>query len=137
MSRRYRRTGLTPAGGLSERDLKWIRTFYPPLTEADHSELQVLESRRLRVSAGGQANFAFSPAVSRDYTIATHGESDTVMVLFEQPPTGDPIFLDGNDDSGLDINAKIVARLITGRKYIVRVRLFFEEREGESAIMIS
>ena len=30
---RYRTEGLVPAGGLSQRDVTWIRTFYPPIED--------------------------------------------------------------------------------------------------------
>ena len=131
------RNGLTPAGGLSERDKTWIRTFYPPLTGVHPRELKVVESQKLSVDPGEQADFLFKPTVSRVYKIGTFGSSDTVMVLFERPNTGDPIFLAGDDDSGEDRNALIETRLIAGRTYIVRIRLFAADIAGETAVMIS
>ena len=98
--------------------------------------MKVLQSQSLTVKAGQQADFFFKPVISRRYVIATHGESDTLLTLFEKPQTGDPVFLAGDDDSGDDRNARIQARLIARRTYIIRIRLFFAQREGETAIMI-
>ena len=131
------RNGLVPAGGLSARDREWIKTFYPPMKDVTVNELQLLQSQPLKVAAGGQANFIFKPRISRKYKISTFGESDTVMVLLEQPSKGEPVFLAGDDDSGEDRNALINVRLLAGRTYIVRVRLFFAEIEGETAIMVA
>ena len=36
------RQGLQPAGALSQRDITWVRAFYPPLNDADHAELKPL-----------------------------------------------------------------------------------------------
>jgi hypothetical protein len=61
---------------------------------------------------------------------------DTVMVLFEKV-NGDEIQIAGDDDSGRDYNAKIRLKLIKGREYIVRIRLFYRERTGETALIIT
>lgn len=57
------------------------------------------------------------------------------MVLFEKTPT-EEIYLSGDDDSGTDSNSKITMRLIKGREYIIRVRLYYKETEGAGSLMI-
>jgi hypothetical protein len=40
------------------------------------------------------------------------------------------------DDSGEEHSAKIAVSLIKNRKYVLRIRLLYSEREGETAVMI-
>lgn len=129
------RDGLTPAGGVSDRDEMWARTFYPPLGEADDVELKPFESARLRISAGEQRNFAIKPQATRHYEIRTFGVSDTVMALFEDSG-GEPRFLAGDDDSGEGRNAYIRTKLMRGRKYTLRIRFYYATREGDTAVML-
>lgn len=129
------RAGLEPAGGLSDRDKTWIRTFYPPLSEADYEELKPLESIRLAIGVGEQRNFVIRPEATRYYEIRTFGTSDTVMVLFEDL-NGEPRYLTADDDSGENRNAYIRVKLMKNREYILRVRLYYATRAGETAVMI-
>ena len=69
------------------------------------------------------------------YTLQTFGRMDTVMVLFEVR-NGTPEFVDGDDDSGRDYNAKIITRLHRGREYVVRTRLYYAWAQGSGAIML-
>ena len=78
------RNGLEPEGGLSARDMTWVRTFYPPLTPNDYRDLRAFESVTLNIGPGGQSNFVIRPAATRKYDIGTFGASDTVIVLFEE-----------------------------------------------------
>jgi hypothetical protein len=129
------RNGLDPEGGLSERDKAWVRTFYPALTADDYSELRLLESVTLNIGPGGQSNFVIRPAATRKYEIRTFGASDTVMVLFEDD-NGELRYLAGDDDSGEDYNAHLQVKLLKGRRYVLRVRLYYEDRAGETAVMM-
>lgn len=129
------RNGLIPAGGLSERDKSWVRTFYPPLDEADYEELNPVESVRLALAPGEQRNFVIRPQATRYYEVRTFGTSDTVMVLFEDL-NGEPRYLTGDDDSGQDRNAYIRVKLRKGRKYLLRIRLYYASRAGETAVMM-
>ncbi len=129
------RNGLTPAGGLSSRDKTWITTFYPPLSLQDHDELVTSESVRLSITPGQQRNFFVRPNATRDYNFSTFGTSDTVMVLFEDV-NGDLRYTKGDDDSGEDRNATFRVRLIKGREYILRIRLYYADRAGETAVMM-
>jgi hypothetical protein len=129
------RSGLTPAGGLSERDKTWIRTFYPPLTDADLQELRPLESVQLGVAVGEQRNFILKPEATRYYEIRMFGTSDSVMVLFEDQ-NGEPRYLTADNDSGEDRNAYLRVKLMSGRRYILRIRLNYTSRAEETAVMI-
>ncbi|HEX8493754.1 MAG TPA: M12 family metallopeptidase [Pyrinomonadaceae bacterium] len=128
------RNGLNPAGGLSERDKTWVKTFYPPLNAAEDTDLITLQSIELSLSAGQQRNFNIQPTATRYYNIQTFGESDTVIVLFEDV-NGEARYLMADDDSGESFNASLRVRLHKGRKYILRVRLY-SERSGETAVMM-
>jgi hypothetical protein len=129
------RTGLSPAGGLSERDKTWVRTFYPPIGGAAYVELKPFESNKLALAAGEQRNFIIRPAATRYYEMRTFGTADTVVVLFEDD-NGTQRYLTGDDDSGEGRNAYIRTKLIAGRTYILRIRLYYANRTGETAVML-
>ncbi len=129
------KNGINPAGGLSAKDMEFAKKFYPPLTPANTISLVVSQSHPVDIKAGEQKNYVFKPNRSKKYTIETFGEMDMVMVLFEKTPT-EEIYLSGDDDSGTDYNAKIEMRLIKGREYIIRVRLFYSGDEGVGSIMV-
>jgi Astacin (Peptidase family M12A) len=129
------RNGLSPEGGLSERDKAWVKTFYPALTANDYKELRPFESATLNITPGGQSNFVIRPNATRKYEIRTFGASDTVIVLFEDD-AGELRYLAGDDDSGEDYNARLQVKLLKGRRYVLRVRLYYEDRAGETAVMM-
>jgi hypothetical protein len=131
----YLQTGIQPPGGISARDREWVKTFYPSLTSADETELPQHESRRLQIGAGQQRNFIIRPSVSRTYELRTFGTSDTVMVLFTRDPDGRDRYLTADDDSGQDRNAHIRRRLLAGRTYVVRLRLYYAADVGETSFM--
>jgi len=132
---RYR-NGLQPAGGLSTRDRTWARTLYPPMNAQETYPLLVpTESVRLALGPGQQRNFRIEPEATREYTIQTFGVSDTVMVLFENV-SGEVRYVDGDDDSGQDWNARIRVRLRGGRTYVLRLRLYYADRQDETAVMM-
>ena len=126
--------GLSPAGGLSDHDETWVRTFYPPLAEPE-KELRLLETVRLDIAPGEQKNLVIRPEATRYYDVRTFGTSDSVMVLFEDR-SGQLRYLTGDDDSGEDRNASIRTRLVKGRRYVLRVRLYYANRAGETAVMM-
>jgi hypothetical protein len=128
------RTGITPAGGLSGRDRQWILKFYPQLAPATFPTLVPLQSVPLTLAPAQQANFVFTPTQSRDYELRTFGTSDTVMALFDGTGASSTAIAE-DDDSGEDRNAYFKVRLTAGRNYLVRVRLYYAEAGGESAIM--
>lgn len=126
-------SGLNPPGGLSTADKEWVRKFFPAL----HPTLPVLQpfqSVPLSLVPGGQADFALEPQASRKYEISTFGAADTVLVLFEEVQ-GELRFVGGDDDSGEDRNSRVSAKLFQGRRYVVRVRLYWAGESGQTAVM--
>ncbi len=127
--------GLFPAGGLSARDRAWLREIYPKLGgPGTFPELKLLESRRLSIRAGQQIDLRLNPAATRTYEMRTFGTSDTLMVLFEDSG-GELRYRTGDDDSGAERNASIRRRLYKGRKYVLRIRLYYADRPGETGVM--
>ena len=129
------RQGLRPHGGLSPHDLSQAKVFYPALEDSGNPELKPFGSQSLRLNPAQQANFNISPPASRTYTLRTFGGADTVMVLFEDV-NGDLRYVDGDDDSGTDRNAEIRTRLVSGRRYVLRIRLYSSFDSGEFAVMM-
>lgn len=127
-------SGVQPGGGLSERDQAWVRTFYPPL-EPQHPSLEPFKPAFLSIEPGEQKNFVIEPEATRGYSIQTFGVSDTVMVLFEEV-AGELRYLTGDDDSGTSNNASIRVKLFHGRKYVLRVRLYYSGGAGRTAVMM-
>lgn len=129
------RNGLQPAGGLSERDKTWVKTFYPPLSESDYTDLVPFQSVELEIGPREQRNFVIRPTATRRYTMKTFGQADTVMVLFVEE-NGELRYLAGDDDSGEDYNAQLNMRLFKGKKYVLRIRLYYAEGTGQTAVML-
>ncbi len=130
------RNGLDPAPGLSDSDIAVIRRFYPPIPERNLlPELRVFDSDMVALAPGEQQDYAILPDHSRDYTISTFGRSDTVMVLFEEID-GEFVFMDGDDDSGFNRNARLDVRLVKGRKYKLSIRLYYSWAEGNVVTML-
>lgn len=130
---RYR-NGLVPEPGLSAKDIKWARKFYPPLAE-EMPALRPFESRPVDIGPGEQLNFRIEVPQSRKYTIQTFGVSDTVMVLFEERD-GECRYIEGDDDSGSRRNSRIRARLFAGDRYCLRLRLYYSGDAGQTAVFM-
>jgi Matrixin len=128
------RTGLSPALGLSDRDKEVIRRFYPA-PGPTLPQLKPFQSERLAIMPGDQKDFAVIPDHSRNYTFSTFGRTDTVMVLFEDV-NGDPVYVKGDDDSGFNRNARFSVRLVRGRTYKLRIRLYYAWAEGDTVVMM-
>lgn len=131
----YQTQDLQPEPGLSELDKIWAKHFYPSLGRNDYEELRPFRSAQATVEPGEQLNFYIKPAATRWYNFATFGNADTVMVLFEEID-GQPRYRAGADDSGEDINAFFEERLFAGRTYILRVRLYWQDRRGDFGVMM-
>jgi len=127
--------GLQPAPGLSQKDIQHVRFFYPAISNV-YAELKPLESQRLSIGAGEQKNFSVIPQSTRSYDFRTFGESDTVMVIFEEQ-NGELRYLKGADDSGSDLNASFRVRLLKGRRYVLRIRLYYTFAGGDTAVMMT
>jgi hypothetical protein len=134
----FRSAPLQPAPNLSDDDVEWIRSFYPPL-EPQVPELRPFESQRLQLARGEQVNYAVLPDATREYTFQTFGKADTVLALFEEVEGDDGglRFRAGDDDSGTDRNAHFEAKLFKGRRYVLRLRLYWAWSSGETAVMMT
>ncbi|WP_283461844.1 M12 family metallopeptidase [Arthrobacter sp. H35-D1] len=125
--------GLRPPGGLSTLDKEWVLRFYPPLGPTT-PKLEPFVSRPLSLTAGQQADARIEPTESREYQISSFGTADTVMVLFEEVD-GELRFLAGDDDGGTDLNSHLSLKLFQGRKYVLRLRLYWSGASGQTAVM--
>jgi len=128
-------TGVRPAGGLSERDQTWVRTFYPPQNPSAFPRLGAGLSQFLPQHNGDQQDYVVIPEATRKYNIATFGTCDSIVALFEEE-NGTPRFLAADDDSGEDRNASLRVKLLTGRKYIVRAQVRFVDATSSPFIMM-
>jgi hypothetical protein len=130
------RNGLNPGLGLSAKDIEVVKHFYPDRSVASVvPELKVAESQRLNIEAGEQKDFNILPTETRTYHIETFGQSDTVIVLFEEE-NGEFRFVAGDDDSGMIRNSKLEVRLIKDHKYQLRIRLFYSFAVGSAIVMM-
>ena len=129
------RNGLSPAGGLSSRDATWVKTFYPGLAASSYTELEPFQSVELQIGPREQRNFTIEPEATRTYEIQTFGESDTVMVLFEDVG-GEFRYVTADDDSGFATNAKLRVKLQQGKRYALRIRLYYTTASGRTAVMM-
>lgn len=127
------RGGLTPEPGLSDTDKSRVRLFYPEMEE-EHQELKRFEAEKLSLAPAEQVNFVIKPASTGRYQIQTFGASDTVVVLFENN-NGTLEHFAADDDSGWSRNASLNVRLVRGRTYVLRLRLYSSQASGEFAVM--
>lgn len=130
----YQDNPLIPESGLSPTDIIEVLRFYPGI-DTNLPELRPWESHRIRIGAGEQMDFVIKPKYSREYTMQTFGRMDTVMVFFEEI-NGENVYYNGDDDSGTSLNAKIIARMVRGRTYVLRIRLYYAEQAGQGALMM-
>ncbi len=132
----YQTQPLTPAGGLSPVDKVEMVKFYPPLTPITTvPTLEHYKSVKIDIDPGEQLDFHIKVPWGGRHTIQTFGHADTVMVLFEEM-NGNQVFIAADDDSGLSRNAKIRVRLIPGRTYHLKVRLYYASAKGRAALML-
>lgn len=127
------RNGISPAGGLSAVDRTEALKWYPTMGQTLPT-LAPFKSVGLELEPAQQADFEVRPPSTRKYTIGTFGEADTVAVLFEDVG-GELRQVDADDDSGSSRNARIRQKLFQGRRYVLRVRLYWAEASGETAAM--
>jgi hypothetical protein len=131
----YQTQPLQPAGGLSARDQAYVKQLYPQQGPVSgFPELKLMQSMPLNIIPGQQIDVRLLPSRSRNYEIRTFGTSDTVIVLFEDV-NGDLKYRGGDDDSGEDRNAHLKVRLSRDQKYVLRVRLYYADHAGETAVM--
>jgi len=127
--------GLTPELGLSEVDIAEVRRFYPPIIPSQYDELEPFTLKMLSLEPAEQKNYDVKPNATRTYTLQTFGNSDTVMVLFEEVD-GELRFLAGDDDSGTSLNSRIEPRLYPDRQYVLRIRMYSQYASGDTGVMM-
>jgi hypothetical protein len=91
-------------------------------TVSDATVLTVNAARRTSAAIGkfGEEDlFKFTAAADGNYVVDTRGPTDVVMKLFG--PNSETALIAEDDDSGVDLNARIAANLIAG-EYFVQVR---------------
>ena len=86
------------------------------------------------LSPGEQLDLRVAPPDPKSYTFQTTGESDTVMVLFGDDG-GNETTVAADDDSGIDRNARFKVDLESGKQYVLRVRLYYAEGEGDVGVL--
>lgn len=127
-------SGLRPTPGLSPADKRTVKEWYPR-ARTRLPKLEPFVSERVSIAPGEQVHFRIEPDASRDYTLRTFGEADTVMVLFENVD-GEWRYLDGDDDSGFDRNSLIEHKLFKDRQYAVRLRLYWAGESGDFGVVL-
>jgi hypothetical protein len=130
------RNGLNPALGLSDIDKEVVTQLYPPVSDNAVPELVVDEISSLDIAASEQKNLNIIPKETRWYRFQTIGTSDTLMVLFEEDGN-EMEFIIGDDDSGYDRNAQFDIRLRRGKKYQLRIRLYYGFSSGKTHILMT
>ncbi|MGW2047441.1 matrixin family metalloprotease [Streptomyces sp. NPDC001858] len=130
---RYGREGIPEPLDISAVDKDRVLQWYPPLV-ARPARLEPFQSHPLRLSSGEQADFEIVPTETRKYVLGAFGASDFVMVLFEERD-GELRYLAGDDDSGQDRNGRLEVRLVRGRRYVARARLYSTWGSGGAALM--
>jgi hypothetical protein len=132
----YKGKDLNPAGGLSELDIKYALSFYPSQNMKKDIRITELVSQPIDVQNCEQQNFLFTPAKTKEYTIQTVGELDTVVVLNEK--IGRELkYVAGDDNSGTDKNALITKRLSKEKTYVIKVKVYYKKPSAETALLIS
>lgn len=108
---------------LSALDKSFVagRDMYPPAADpaAEAKELSLKATRRTQATIGrfGEEDlYRFSVGVDGDYVADTRGPTDLVMKLFG--PDSQTALIAEDDDSGVDLNARIAARLSPGTYYL-------------------
>ncbi|MEV4343223.1 M12 family metallopeptidase [Actinoplanes sp. NPDC049596] len=127
------KNGIRPPGSISKIDQEQVLLWYPSL-QPQLPRLTPFQSTAMSLKPRDQFNAEIVPEASREYSIGTFGAADVVLVLFEEVD-GELRYLAGDDDSGEDRNALITVKLFSGRRYVVRVRLYYSWASGESAVM--
>ncbi|MFB9466776.1 M12 family metallopeptidase [Streptomyces cinereospinus] len=129
---RYR-DGIDAPLALSAVDKERAQQWYPAVS-ARPARLQPFQSQPLHLSSGEQADFELVPPETRRYELGTFGDSDVLTVLFEDVD-GELRYVTGEDDSGDDRNGRLTVKLLKGRRYVARTRLYSAWGSGGTAFM--
>jgi hypothetical protein len=133
----YKKNGIFPAGGLSKLDIQYALFFYPKKNAIKDLRVQAMTSYDINADNSKQQNYAFTPTETREYTIQTIGQLDTVVVVSEKKSNGDLVKIAADDNSGSDKNALIKTKLTKGKNYLVKVKVYYKKPRAKTALMIS
>lgn len=129
------KNGIFPPGTISPVDIAGVRAFYPPMAPAIPS-VEWKSAAPITAGPGGQSDFVFTAPSSKKFTFQTAGQLDTVMVISERVQDKD-YYMAGDDDSGMERNAKITVPLVEGRLYVVNVRVMYAEDAQSGSLIVS
>ena len=130
------KAGIYPPGILSANDISGVKSFYPLVASTSIKKLHLHKSLPIKAGSGGQDDFIFTAPSTKKYTFQTVGELDTVMVISEKAKTENH-YLAGDDDSGLDKNAKIRLALVKGREYLINIRVMYAPDLQSGSVIVS
>ena len=132
----YRSEPLIPEPGLSPLDIAWVRKLYPrPEENAQLPKLKRYDSKVVSLDSGEQFDAIYVPDGTDVHSISTFGKTDLVLTVFEDTEDG-PRFLMGDDDGGQEQNASLELKLMKGKTYIIRTRLYFNDADGEFCLLV-
>lgn len=129
----YDTKGIGKNTALSRSDKDWALYWYP--ANPQPARIGLMELAPLTGGNGSQAQFAFRPEATRTYDIQTLGKADSRIVLFEERD-GEARHYAAADDAGTPENARISAKLVAGRNYVVRARLHYRHPGAEAGLLI-
>jgi len=132
----YSEDGIPTSLVLSEKDKEYVERFYPPQDLDEYIELKPFRTHSAILQAGDQVDFIIKPGRSRKYRMQTFGRVDTLLVLFEKSGE-ENLYLSADDDGGYRTNARIKYRLHKGREYILRLRFYYGDEDGETAVLLT
>lgn len=123
-------TKANEALSMTDKDFIGGEKMYPrdAPTAPDAKELDVKATRRTQADIGqfGEEDlYRFNVRDEGDYVIDTRGPTDVVLKLFG--PDSQTALNAEDDDSGVDLNARIAARLLAG-EYFAQVRHYNRQR---------
>jgi hypothetical protein len=118
--------GTPPNYIMSANDIAWVVRFYPLL--GNGTPIAVGDTAALPRSPGAQAAFAFTANESREHIVATRGQSDARLILYERRGQRWAVIAEA-DDYARDLNAEIRVPLTKGNEYLVAARTYFAEAD--------
>lgn len=128
-------TGIAVNWDLSPTDIKWAKDTYPGKKEEVLRDVKSYQPAFVTAPAGEQDTFVFKPEYSSKYQIMTHGNMDSVMVIFQE--VGSSVeYLSGDDNSGTPNGSTIEIRLLKGVTYRIAVRVMFRQRTDNTVLLI-
>lgn len=125
----YDEDGVSPVGGLSERDKTWVKHFYPPCEETLDGQqlLRIDNSLYIKLYPGQLASYRVEVAEAGAYLLELSGYSDLIMALSEvnDDLSSSQIIAESDTSGSEDPNALIVA-LEQDKDYIITLKLLSE-----------